>query len=144
MVPTCPAAAPVAGVSAISQGVVCRVMQRDHEDEPGINMSAAATGFIHNEAEGGVLLTLKSDPSTVERFCHGTALPVLTDEDHPGGRASYTYCPTWQAERKRGWDGRKHLLEQPEPEPVAAGVTIDPISDPFGTARELAQFGEAA
>lgn len=119
-------------------------MQKDHEDEPGIGMSAAATGFIHNEADGGVFLSLKSDPKTVERFCHGAMLPVLTDDDCEGGRASYTYCPTWQAEKHRGWEGRKRLLEQPEPEPVAAGVTVDPISDPFGAARELAQFGEAA
>lgn len=141
MVPVCPAAQTIAGACASQQGIVCRVMQRDHADDPGLDMTAAATGFIHHGATGGVYLNLKSDPKTVTRFCHGDAIPVLTDEDHPGGRASYTYCPTWQAEVHRIADRRHELLEEPEPEAVAAGVTIDPLEDPWLAARELQQFG---
>lgn len=133
--PACPAAAPVAGVDRSSQGVVCRVMQRDHEDDPGLGMSAAATGFIHNEADGGVLLTVKSDPSTVTLFCHGDALPVLTDEEQPGGRAHHSFCPVWQAEKERIADGRHNLLDEPEPEPVAAGVSTVDYSDPWAALR---------
>lgn len=135
--PSCPAALPIAGACAAEQGVVCRVMQRDHEDDPGLGMSAAASGFIQHEATGGVFLTVKSDPSTVTKFCHGDALPVLDEDDVAGGRASYTYCPTWQAEKARIADGRDELLGEPEPEPVAAGVTQDSREDPFAAARDL-------
>jgi hypothetical protein len=139
--PTCPAAVPIVGAMDSQQGVVCRVMQRDHVEDPGLNMGTAATGFIHHEASGGVYLNLKSDPSTVTKFCHGDAVPVLHDGDHQG-RASYTYCPTWQAEKLRIAEGRDHLLDEPELEPVAAGVSVEEYRDPFG--RDLEMFGEAA
>lgn len=143
-VPMCPAAAPIAGACASQQGVVCRVMQRDHEDDPGLNMSAAAAGFIHHEATGGVYLNLKSDPSTVVKFCHGDALPVLHDGEVAGGRASYTYCPTWQAEKERIAEGRDTLLAEVEPEEVAMGVSTMDYADPWAQAqRDLELFGQA-
>lgn len=126
------------------QGVICRVMQLDHEADPGLGMSAAASGFIQHEATGGVYLNLKSDPATVTKFCHGDALPVLHDEDVEGGRASYTYCPAFQAEKKRIAEGRSRLLVEPEPETVAAGVTVDPLEDPVQMRRDLEEFGQAA
>lgn len=138
--PTCPAAAKIAGACGSQEGVVCRVMQTAHKDDPGLNMTAGQSGFIQNEADGGVYLNLKSDPSTVVKFCHGDALPVLHDGTHLGGRASYTYCPTWQAERARIEDGRKQLLEDPEPESVAAGVTVNPLEDPFQAHRDLEEL----
>lgn len=142
--PKCPAALTISGACMSQQGIVCRVMQRDHEDDPGLDMTAAATGFIHHEATGGVFLNLKSDPKTVERFCHGDAIPVLDDDDVAGGRSSYTYCPTWQAECHRLADGRDRLLEEPEPEPVAMGV-VDEDSNPWAQARsDLEMFGVEA
>lgn len=145
LMPRCPAAAPIVGVSAAMQGVTCRVMQRSHVEDAGLNMTAAASGFIQHEADGGVYLNLKSDPATVTQFCHGDAVPVLGDDDVPGGRASYTYCPTWQAERERIWDGREDLLSDPEPEPVAMGMSSTDAVDPWQSAREgLELFGEEA
>jgi hypothetical protein len=136
--PRCPAARAIAGACAAEQGVVCVVMQHDHEDDPGLGMSAAQTGFVHHEATGGVFLTVKSDPSTVTKFCHGDAIPVLDDEDVAGGRASYTYCPTWQAEKARIWEGRDDLLPSvPDPEPVAHGVTASSEDDPWAAARDV-------
>lgn len=136
-VPICPAARPIAGACGADQGVVCVVMEHDHEGEPGIEMSAAATGFVHHEATAGVYLNLRSDPSTVMKFCHGDALPVLDDGDVAGGRASYTYCPTWEAEKARIAEGRSELLERPEPDPVAAGVTVNATENPWQAARDL-------
>lgn len=134
--PRCPAAAPIAGACASQQGVICRVMQFDHEHDAGTGMNAAQSGFIQHEAEGGIYLNVKSDPSTVTAFCHGDGLPVLTDERREGGQAHHSYCPVWQAEKQRITEGRSELLEAPEPEPVAAGVTVAP-TDPFAAAREL-------
>lgn len=135
--PSCPAAVTISGVCPSQQGVVCAIMRQDHEEDPGLNMTAAATGFIHHQATGGVYLNLKSDPATVTQFCHGTALPVVTDEDHEGGRASHTYCPVWQAEKHRLWEARHNLLDEPEPEAVSAGVTVSSLEDPVAAAREV-------
>jgi hypothetical protein len=110
-------------------------MQRDHEQDPGLGMTAARSGFIQHEAEGGIYLNLKSDPATVTAFCHGTGIPVLHDEKREGGQPHYTYCPTWVAEKERIAAGRTELLETPEPEPVAAGVSLHDEEDPWAAAR---------
>lgn len=145
VVAKCPAAVGIVGASASQQGTICRVMQRDHEDDPGLNMGAAATGFIHHEATGGVYLNLKSDPATVTKFCHGDAVPVVTEDDVPGGRASYTYCPTWQAEKLRIAEGRDYLLSDPEPEAVAMGVSTADSADPWAQAQaDIELFGDDA
>lgn len=120
---------------ASQQGVVCRVMEKVHRDEDGVGLSAASTGFLHHEATGGVYLNLKSDPQTVTKFCHGTALPVLGDGERRGGRASYTYCPTWEAEKERIEAGRRELLSEPDPEPVAMGVSSIEEIDPWEAAK---------
>lgn len=135
--PACPAAASIAGVDYHSQGAICRIMQRDHEEDAGLGMTAAASGFIQHEATAGVLLTLKSDPDTVIHFCHGDAMPVADDREIPGGRAHYTYCPVWQAECERIEDGRDELLIDAEPERVAAGISVSSQVDPFAAARDL-------
>lgn len=132
--PTCPAALPIAGASDAQRGVVCRVMQRDHVEDAGLNMSAAQSGFIQHEATGGVYLNLLSDPSTVAMFCHGDAVPVVTDEEGQG-RASFTYCPTWQAEKQRIEAGRDELLVDVEPDPVSMGVPEPDYADPWKQAR---------
>lgn len=133
--PTCPAALPIFSALPERRGVVCRVMRREHERDAGLNMSAAASGFIQHEAEGGVFLSVKSDPRTVERFCHGCAVPVLDELSVRGGRDSYTYCPVWQAEKDRIADGREHLTEEVEPEPVSMGVPEPVYSDPWEQGR---------
>lgn len=132
--PTCPAALAIAGASASQQGVVCRVMQRDYEQDAGVRMSAGVSGFIQHEATGGAYLNLKSDPSSVTAFCHGDAVPVVTDEDGQG-RASYTYCSVWQAEKRRIEAGDAALYVEEEPEEVAMGVEPVLFDDPWQRAR---------
>lgn len=137
-VPVCPAAAPIAGAVPEAAGVVCRIMKREYEQTPHDGMNAAQYGFTTREATGGILLTLKSDPSTVIRFCHGNAVPVLTNEDGLS-RDSYTYCPVWQADRDAKLEGRKRATIDEEPEPVSMGMpgaehSLE-ASDPWGQAR---------
>lgn len=135
-VASCPAALKIAGACGSQQGVVCRVMQRDHVEDAGVGMTAGESGFIQHEATGGVYLNLKSDPATVTAFCHGTAVPVVTDDDGQG-RASYTYCEVWQAEKKRIEAGRQELYVDAEPESVSMGldVEVEKLADPWAQAR---------
>jgi hypothetical protein len=112
----------VAGVTPERAGVVCRVMQLDREKDDGVDVTAGQLAIARAGGEGDVLLTVKSDPSSIERFCCGDAIPVLDDA---GGkvRDSYTYCPTWQAEKLRIAEGREQLKGgglAPEPDPPVA------------------------
>lgn len=131
--PTCPAAAKIVGASAASSGVICRVMQHEHEQVDPSGMSAGTYAFT-KQAEGGVFLTMKSDPTSVVRFCHGHELPVLDDADGYS-RDSYTYCPVWQAARDAQLEGRA-MIQDEEPEQVSMGVE-DTLSsdDPWAAAR---------
>jgi hypothetical protein len=124
--PTCPAAAKIEGACTANSGVICRVFQREHEQVDPHGMSAGTYGFT-KQATGGVLLTMKSDPSSVVRFCHGSDLPVVTDEDGQA-RDSYTYCPIWQAEKERIWAGDDSITNEAEPESVSMGLA-DAIED---------------
>lgn len=134
--PSCPAALAIAGASDSQQGVICRVMQRDHEDDAGVRMTAGQSGFIQHEATGGVYLNLKSDPSSVLGFCHGDALPVLSDDDEKSlARASYTRCPVWEAEKDRIARGDGALYAEVEPEPVSMGIEPAALADPWAQAR---------
>lgn len=135
-VPRCPAASPIRGACGSQQGVVCRVMQRDIERDDGteLGMSAGKYGFLQHEATAGVYLNLKSDPSTVTGFCHGDAIPVVTDEEDQG-RSSYTYCPVWQREKERIAAGREELVTEVQPEPVSMGVATHEAADPWQAAR---------
>jgi hypothetical protein len=125
MVPpvVCPAAAPIAGVTPERAGVICRVMAQDREREAGEGMNPAQLAVAREGGDGDVVLTVKGDPSTIERLCCGDALPVLDAHGHPGGRDSYTYCPVWQAEKLRVEEGRRMLKGgglAPEPDPPVA------------------------
>lgn len=131
--PVCPAALTIAGACGSQQGVVCREMQQSQVDDPGLRMSAGQLGTLR-EGTAGVYVNLKSDPSTVTGFCHGDAIPVLTDEDGQG-RASYTYCPVWQAARDRHLAGEDGLFEELEPESVSMGVSSADAPDPWAAAR---------
>lgn len=131
--PTCPAAMAISGACESQRGVICREMQADQEGDAGVDMSAGQLGVLR-EGEGGVYINVKGDPSTVTGFCHGDGLPVLTDEDGQG-RASYTYCPTWQAARDRHLAGKDGLYDELEPEPVSMGVEVEEIVDPWAAAR---------
>lgn len=133
--PTCPAALAIAGACRSQQGVVCRIMQQDQEDDAGLRMTPRALEIVR-EGEGGVYLNLKSDPSTVTAFCHGDALPVMTDDDDQG-RASYTYCSTWQTQRDRDLAGEDGLYDELEPEPVSFGVEDDHLDPWTRAARRL-------
>lgn len=135
----CPAATGVAGVTPDRGGVVCGVIARDRALEEGFDMDPVQLA-IAREGDGGgeggdVFLTLKADPSTVENLCCGTDLPVLNAREVPGNRASYTYCPVWQAEHDRIEAGRERLSEKPVPEPVAHGVASHEAPDPWKQAR---------
>lgn len=136
VVPPCPAAMKVAGVDGGSCGVVCRAMQRDIERDDGteLGMSAGQFGFLQHEANAGVLLTVKSDPTTLLNLCHGRGLPVITSEDHQASD-HYTYCAVWQAEKQRIADGRDSLVAERQPEPVAMGVATHELADPWAAAR---------
>lgn len=107
--PKCPAALPVFGATPDRAGVICRVMQIDRSKEQGAGYNPAQLA-LSRDGSDGVLLTAKSDPSTVERFCCSDAdVPVLDHDEKPGGRDSYTYCPVWQAEVERIEAGRRLL-----------------------------------
>lgn len=146
--PPCPAAAPLAGTSQVTQGLVCRAMQQDIERDDGtaLGMSAGKYGYLQHEAFAGVHLNLKSDPTTVIKLCHGHGLPVLTDDDHQA-RDHYTYCPVWQAEKERLWAGRDQLAPEEQPEPVEMGL-VDAMSsldapDPWAQGlKDLQRFGD--
>lgn len=137
--PRCPAAFPIRGASLSQQGVVCRLMKDAVESDPGERMTAGALGRVRDTI-GGVYLNLKSDPGTVTGFCHGDAVPVVTDEEGQG-RASYTYCPVYQAEVKRREEGRRELVVEEQPESVAMGVPGEAVlasheaADPWAAAR---------
>lgn len=138
--PTCPAAAKIVGACTENSGVICRVMRREHELTDPSGLTAGAYGFTVHGATGGVLLTMKSDPSSVVRFCHGGELPVL-DEADGYARDSYTYCPIWQAEKERIAAGEDTITNEAEPESVSMGIAdaIDEgslsASDPWAQAR---------
>lgn len=131
--PSCPAAFPIAGASSGRRGVVCRAMQQDQDADPGVGASPRQLE-VTRETQGGVYLTVERDPSSVVMFCHGSAVPVVTDEDGQG-RASYTYCPTWQAARDRHLAGLAGLTEPVEPEATSMGVASHEADDPWGQAR---------
>lgn len=95
-------------------------MQQDRAKEDGVGVNPAQLAIARAGGGGDVFLTIENDPSTVERLCFGEAVPVLDEREVPGNRASYTYCPVWQAEHKRVQDGRRQLAgggveDQPEP-----------------------------
>lgn len=141
--PACPAALAIAGACASQQGVVCRIMQHDQDDDPGVDMSAGQLGTLR-ETEGGVYLNCKSDPSSVVGFCHGHALPVLHEDGD--ARASFTSCPVWQLHRERHLEGKDGSLFDPVPyEPVSMGMASSDADDPWAAARqgldELAPVG---
>lgn len=114
----CPAARRIVGAIPANSGVVCGVIQNDRLKEKGLGMDPAQTAIARAGGTGDVFLTLKSDPSTVERLCCGDGVPVIDDR---GGHArdSYTFCPVWQAEQKRIWAGRDELR--------GGGVVADPV-----------------
>lgn len=118
--PACPAAAKVEGAMPSNAGVVCRVIERDRQKEDGLGVNPAQLAQARVGGMGDVFLTIRSDPSTIERFCFGEGVPVLHDGEHGGGRETYTYCPVKQAE---GWaeEHGQHRLSRPvEPETVSA------------------------
>lgn len=143
--PACPAALRVDGACESNAGVVCRVIEQDLKRELGTGMTAGQLGVMR-ESTGGVFLTMGSDPSTVMRFCFGDAVPVL-DNRGGKGRDSYTYCPVWQAELERLWEGKDRLTKPVEPDPVSMGVdddgepvgaeTVSSSEDPWAARRAL-------
>jgi hypothetical protein len=107
----------------------------DREREAGLGLSPAQLA-LSRDGSDGVLLTAKSDPSTIERMCCAEQDPPVLDEfDKAGGRETYTYCPVWQAEKDRIAAGREMLAEQREPEPVSMGVSSASDADPWASAR---------
>lgn len=52
-------------------------------------------------AEQGVLISAKSDPSTLGQKCCGEGIP--------GSLQSYCDCPVWREERERKWEARRTL-----------------------------------
>lgn len=143
----CPAAAPIAGVTPDRSGVVCRVMQQDRERDPLLGVNAADAGFIREGGDGDVFLSIEKDPSGVANLCCGSALPVLSEDEVPGNRASYTYCPVWQAEKKRIAAGRDQLAGGGviEPEPVShwddgrGGTRVAPAGSSYDAADPWSQ-----
>lgn len=137
--PTCPAALKVTGAMPANAGVVCRLMQEDQESDAGVDMTAGQLEKVR-EGSGGVFISANQDPSTLVMFCHGNAIPVLTDDDGQG-RASYTYCPVWQAARDRELAGEDGLTAPVIAEPTSMGVSSDEAVDPWAAAidglREL-------
>lgn len=129
---------------------MCRVIARDRQAETGLDIDPAQLAIAREGGEGDTFLTVATDPSTVRNLCFGDAVPVLGEREVPGNRASYTYCPVWQAERARIDDGRRQLAGgglEDEPEAVShwddgrggertapAGSSYD-AADPWAQAR---------
>lgn len=138
----CPAAVPIAGAVAANAGVICRVMQMDRDREHRAGLTPAQLALARDGSDG-VLLTAKSDPSTIERMCCADGdVPVLDHFEKHGGRESYTYCPVWQAEKERIAEGREMLAELRVPESVSHfddgrgfGAETRDTSDPWAQAR---------
>lgn len=131
--PTCPAALVVAGASADRSGVVCGVFANQRQRELGLDMTPAQLE-VKRESDGGAFLSLVQDPSGVEHLCCGDAVPVLHDAEVPGNRASYTYCPVWQAEKMRIAAGADQLTEENIPDRVSYGIADqDEQGHPVGT-----------
>lgn len=131
----CPAAAPIAGAVAANAGVICRVMQMDRDREQGSGLTLAQHAMARDGSDG-VLLTAKSDPSTIERMCCADAdVPVLDHFEKRGGRETYTYCPVWQAEKERIAEGRAMLADPPAPELVSHFDESRDAADPWLQAR---------
>lgn len=108
-------------------------MQADQAADAGLDMNPRQLEVLR-DSEGGQYLNLKGDPSTVAMFCYGTAVPVVTNDDGQG-RASFTYCPTWQRRRERDLAGEDALFDASEVERVAMGVSSLGAEDPWRAAR---------
>lgn len=150
---TCPAALRIAGVSPGRAGIVCRVIQQDRQKADGIGVDPGQLAQQRVGGDGDTFLTIEKDPSTVENLCCGDALPVLDEREVPGNRASYTYCPVWQAERWREEQGQERLGRQIEPDRTSydfetddelpGAVTTLEADDPWAQARaDLELFDE--
>lgn len=141
-VPTCPAALIVHGAVPANSGVVCRSMERDRAAEKGIDMNPAQLAVARSGGVGDVFLTLKSDPSTIERLCCGDGVPVLHDGEMPGGRDTYTFCPIKQAEVWAAEHGQKGLGSRiVEPETWShydPNVKVDDGAPPAGSTHAAA------
>jgi hypothetical protein len=111
----------ISGAMRANEGVICREMQADQQAEAGIRMTPGQLEQAR-EGEGGVFITAKHDPSSLVMFCCGDAVPVVTSDAREKGRASYTYCPVWQAARDRYLAHKAGLYDEPEPEAVSMGV----------------------
>lgn len=112
----CPAAAPIEGVTPFRSGVVCRVIQLDRQREAGLDMTPGQLQIARSGGDGDVFLSIEKDPQSVEQLCCGDAVPVIGPSEVPGNRASYTYCPVWQAEKERIEEGRDVLGKPVEQE----------------------------
>lgn len=101
--------------------------------ELGLDMTPAQQE-VKREADAGAFLSLTQDPSGVEHLCCGDAVPVVHAGEVPGNRASYTYCPVWQADKARIWAGSDQLTEENIPDRVSYGVEGQgPDGLPLGT-----------
>jgi hypothetical protein len=66
--------------------------------------------ILHGVSASPLVTSLK-DPSTFFGFCVGTGLPRMGDDlSRPHGH--YTFCPVWEAEKKRIWENRE-LMRAP-------------------------------
>jgi hypothetical protein len=145
--PVCPAASAVAGATPGRCGFICRVVQQDRERERALGVTPAQAAFMREGGGGDTFLTIETDPSSVLNLCSGDAVPVLGEREVPGNRASYTYCPVWQAEKQRIADGRRQLAGGglAEPEPVShfddgrGGASVAPAGSSYASDDPWAQ-----
>lgn len=129
---SCPAAIKITGVVPDRSGVICRVIQQDRERERGLDMNPVQFEIAREGGDGDVFLSITKDPQGVKNLCCGEGMPVLGPKEVPGNRASYTYCPVFQAEKERIEDDRSSLAKPPsEPEPE-----ISMFDDGRGGTRE--------
>lgn len=98
----CPAAEQLAGPPVGGPSVICRAMVGDEIQTDQI---------LHGQSVSPLVLA-RRDPSTLYGFCCGTAIPRSTDDDVEV-RGSYTFCPVWEAEKKRIWE-RKEMMAEPK------------------------------
>jgi hypothetical protein len=72
---------------------------------------AMKTDEILHGVSASPLVTSRKDPSTFFGFCCGTGLARM-GEDISRPHGHHTFCPVWEAEKKREW-ARKELMRAP-------------------------------
>lgn len=79
------------------------------------------TDSVREGEHVGELVTAARDPHTLAGFCCGQALPVV-DSVPAAGKATYTACPVWRAEKRAVWANQERVVEEHRPPDLPLGM----------------------